>query len=410
MDEFEQRLRQQYAAVAVPAIGAGESERMARSVLAAHARRWRRGAIAAVIAAIAVLGGGVVAVESLYALSRGQIQNATSVTQWPARGSLAGDTALAERAQQLWQRVTPPTVDSGSAVTVLYAGPPPPGDTDMGIVVVLRGRDHAGRILLAFVTGTDPQHLRMRAQLHVPAGVPPAPAYGFVDGLASPQSSRPTLALALTAPGVSAAAFTSSATDPGRSSTTNRSPDGLITDRLPPPVRAYNTRVVATTADGEISGQLTGAGGDPTLTPVTLTGGGTRLHTTPDTAVAEDDIVVTPEGFVGLVRRIDDTGTGTRDVLVDTDPTRLTPVVTETTPDLPGGTSVFLSPTATSIVVSAGGFLLAEGTRILLPGFSRPTKGTITIDIGTVRAGPGGSRLLRRSVDPADGPAILIHP
>ncbi|WP_328605924.1 hypothetical protein OG943_38990 [Amycolatopsis sp. NBC_00345] len=400
--KFEDTVRQELAATPLPATQPDESAQMARAVLATRARRRRRGVVAAAVTAVAVAAGGSAVIGTVNGSGApAQVQTA-AVTQWPARGPLSGDTGLAQRARQVWSQAAPDAVSSGLPAALLYAGATPAGSAVAETVVVLRGQDHDGGTRLAFLTGSDQQHLQVRAQLEVPDGQLGAPAYGFVGtqprtgGTTAPVS----LAVAITAPGVTSAWFTTSAVDAEMSDSVSRPADGLLTTALPPAAAAWNTRIATGGPKNPAFGTLTGTTVDPVTSPGVLTGGGARLQGS--TGAARGDIVTTTAGFAGVVTAVSATG----EAVVDADLAQLPVasglrVVTAVT-----GHPVTLSATGGQATVTAGPEVLREGNRIVLTGFGISAG---EVNLGTVHPGPGGTWLLQRTTRPADGPAALIH-
>lgn len=209
---------------------------MARRVLQTRARRRQRtlvgGAAAAVVLA---LGAAAVLTTAAGGGAPEQFQTAAAVTQGPVRGPLAGDIGLIKRAREAWTRALPAATGGGMTPSVLLAGTTAAGASLSATAVLLRSRDSDGGTHLASMTGplTPPaaaaapeqSELQVRAQMDVSAGQLTAPAYGFVASVPAPGGAAPaapvSVGVAVTAPGVDTAWFTTSAVDDEMSDTSS---------------------------------------------------------------------------------------------------------------------------------------------------------------------------------------------
>ncbi|QYN24273.1 hypothetical protein [Amycolatopsis sp. DSM 110486] len=368
--EFTDTVRWELGETALAPPEPGDAARMARRVLGTRTRRRQR-TLAGAAAAAVVLALGAATIVTTQTTSS-QVQ-AVPVTQWPARGSLAGNVDLIERARWDW---------GGQAAQVVFAGSRP----EVGTIVVLRSQEHDGGVRLAFLTGPE---LAVQAQLTVPAGRLTAPAYGFV---ASAPNGGPATGVAVTAPQVDTAAFTSGETQVA---------DGLATAELPPTAAAWNTSLATGNPQHPVFGELSTSAHDPAISTGTVV----RARDDAQFGISgvdakPGDVVATRAGFVGVI-------TEGRDdfAAVKSNPGALSEPwgLRATTAT---GEPVTLTDTGSSvdspvIVTPAGAGELHDGDRIVLTGFGHSAA---VVALGTVHAG----RLQRAVRVPPDGTEVLL--
>ncbi|MFI5593593.1 hypothetical protein ACIA5G_51805 [Amycolatopsis sp. NPDC051758] len=383
--DFATLLRTELAAASLPRPAVGEAASVAHRVLRTRARRrvWTGAAVAAVV----VVGGGV----ALATASGGDDAPAQpmAVTQWPARGPLAGDTALIGRAKLAWANASPAAAP-GSEAAVPLGG-------QNATLVVLRRDDAAGRTSLGFMTtpsttGTpDTATLMVRAQVTVPGNAPAPAAYGFVVSRPAPGDQAPaSWAVALVAPGMSAARFSTSAVEHEVAGTAGSPRNGLLTVGLPPQAAAWNTELAFGDRGERGIASLAAAADDPATRTVTATPRLDGAFTVTGAADAQPgDLLTLHDGLVGVVT------SGGPSASASTDLTTLRTsglsARTATT-----GRPVSIAPgLGKQTTVTAGPGVLHEGDRIVAGEFP----GTAAaINLGTVHLTPDGTWLLRRDV------------
>lgn len=385
--DFATLLRTELAAVSPPRPAAGEAASVAHRVLRTRARRRRRTLTGVAVAAV-VLAGGAAALAT--APSGGEAPgHPVAVTRWPARGPLAGDTALVGRAKLAWANASPVGAP-GSEAAVLYAGP-------LGLqnatLVVLRRDDAAGRTSLGFMTtpSTAGTTLMVRAQVTVPTSAPAPAAYGFVVSRPAPGDQAPgSWAVALVAPGMPTARFGTSAVEHEITGTAASSLDGLLTVDLPPQAAAWNTELAFGDRGERGIASLTAAADDPATRTVTAT---PRLDGTFTVTGAADaqpgDLLTLHDGLIGVVTSGGTTASASTDLTAL--PTSGLSARTAT-----AGRPVSLTAGPGRLTtVTAGPGVLREGDRVFAGGF--PGTAAV-INLGTVHLSPDGTWLLRRDM------------
>ncbi|GLY44471.1 hypothetical protein Amsp01_104940 [Amycolatopsis sp. NBRC 101858] len=382
------------AAVLRTELAAGEAASVAHRAPRTQARRrrlWPGVAVAAVVAVV-VAGGGA----ALVMASSGDEAPAqpVAVAQWPARGPLAGDTALVDRAKLAWANASPAGAP-GSEAAVLYAGPLGRQAGQNVTLVVLRRDDAAGRTSLGFMTtpsttgAPDTATLMVRAQVAVSTSGPAPAAYGFVVSRSAPGAPG-SWAVALAAPGMPTARFGTSVVEHGIAGTAAPSLDGLLTVDLPPQAAAWNTGLAFGDRGERGIASLVAAAGDPATRTVTAT---PRLDGTFTVTGAADaqpgDLLTLHDGLIGVVT----TGGATAGAGTDLTTLRTSGLSSRTaTADRPVGLAAGPGRLST---VTAGPGVLHEGDRIVAGGFP----GTAAlINLGTVHLTPDGTWILRRDV------------
>lgn len=299
---------------------------------------------------------------------------------------------------------------------MLFAGHTPGNATDTATVVVLRDLDQAGNTTLAFLsslyapagTAPDPTNLRVRAQMTVPGTALTAPAYGFVASAPVPGDPVPpapvSRAVAIVAPGVSTAQFSTSAVDAEMSDSANAVADGMIAVTLPPQAGGWNTQIVTGTGKSPEVAALGSGVTDPATTSVTVnpaspdglatfTGSGARLG----------DVVTVQDGVLGVVTAVSgDSGT------LDTHLARIPAAAGGRAETAVTALPVTLAQIGGGVVVTAGPDVLREGNRIVLRGADAAAS---VNNLATVVPGADGTWMLQRSAAlPTTAiSAILIH-
>ncbi|WIX80612.1 hypothetical protein QRX50_07545 [Amycolatopsis carbonis] len=368
--EFTDTVRRELGETALAAPEPEAAARMAQRVLRTRARRRQRRLVGAAAAAV-VLALGAATIVTTQSTSS-QVQ-AVPVTQWPARGALADNLGLVERARQAW---------GTRAARVVFAGT----STEVGTVVVLSSVERDGEIRLAFLTAAP--ELQVRAQLSIPADQVMAPAFGFV-------SSEPDRALGVvvTAPGVTTAWFSSSAAD-----TVSVQPvDGLAAAVLAPAAAAWNTAIATGGPQHPDFGELTSSSHDPAVSPGTVARAGTDTQFAVFGVDAKPgDVVATRAGLVGVVTTADGDLAG-----LNFTPPSLWGLRTTTASGEPVTLTRVGSLVDDPIAVTPAGPGVREGDRIVLSGFGR-SAGVVVL--GTVHAG----RLLRAVPTPPTGAKVLV--
>ncbi|WP_326567512.1 hypothetical protein VSH64_37635 [Amycolatopsis rhabdoformis] len=371
MREFTDTVRRELGGTVLASPEPGDAARMARRVLGTRARR-RQGRLAGAVAVAVVL---VLGVASVVTTATPGAPEAVAVTRWPARGALADNLGLVERARQAW---------GTRAAQVVYAGT----SGEVGTVVVLSDPQPDGGVRLAFLTGTP--ELRVRARLAIPADQVLLPAFGFVA--AEPGRA---LGVVVTAPDVTTAAF-SGVTRP----VTVHPADGLAAAVLAPAAAAWNTSIGTGDPQHPAFGVLTGSADDPTVSSGTVVRAAAAaqfvVSGVPGVsagAVKSGDVVVTRAGFVAVVTR-----TAGDLVVVNSTPVGLRATTAAGVPVTLGGSSGRVDD---PITVTAAGAEVRDGDRIVLSGFGRSAG---VVELGTVHAG----RLQRAVAVPADGAEVLL--
>ncbi|MEV4595871.1 hypothetical protein AB0K15_00540 [Amycolatopsis sp. NPDC049253] len=371
--EFTDTVRREFGESALAPPEPGDAARMARRVLETRTRRRQRRLVGAAAAAV-VFALGAATIGTTQPTSS-QVQ-AVPVTQWPARGSLAGNVGVVDRARWGW---------GGQAAQVVFAGSRP----EVGTIVVLRSQDRDGGVRLAFLTGPD---LQVQAELSIPADRLTAPAYGFV---ASAPDSGPATGVAVTAPQVDSATFTSGETQVA---------DGLATAELPPTAAAWNTSLATGNPQHPIFGTLTSSAHDPAVSVGTVVRAGADAQFGVSGVTAKPgDVVATQAGFVGVIT------TGLDDFAVlKSNPDELSGPWGLRTVTASGESVTLIGTGGPTTVIPAGAGALHEGDRIVLTGFGRSAA---VLALGTVHAGKNGSWLLQRAVPlpPDQSSVLLIH-
>lgn len=341
------------------------------------------------VAAVAFAGGG-----ALLATASGgddAPSQPVAVTQWPARGPLADDTALVGRAKLAWANASPAAAP-GSEAAVLYAGPLGGQAGQNATLVVLRRNDAAGRTSLGFMTtpsttGTpDTTTLMVRAQVTVSTSAPAPPAYGFVVSRPAPGDRTPaSRVVALVAPGMPAAQFGTSAVEHEVAGTAEPTLDGLLTVDLPPQAAAWNTELAFGDHGEQGIASLAAGVGDPATRTVTAT---PRLDGTVTVTGAADaqpgDLLTLTDGLIGIVT------SGGVTAFASTDLTTLrTSGLSARTATTDRPVSLAAGP-GKQMTVTGG---VREGDRIVAGGF--PGTAAV-INLGSVHATPDGAWILRR--------------
>ncbi|MET7990643.1 hypothetical protein ABZU76_07005 [Amycolatopsis sp. NPDC005232] len=368
--EFTDTVRRELGETALAPPEPGAAARMARRVLETRTRRRQR-TLAGAAAAAVVLALGAATIVTTQTTSS-QVQ-AVPVTQWPARGSLAGNVDLIERARWGW---------GGQAAQVVFAGSRP----EVGTIVVLRSQERDGGVRLAFLTGPE---LQVQARLTVPAGGLAAPAYGFV---ASAPDGGPATGVAVTAPQVDTARFTSGETQVA---------DGLATAKLPPTAAGWNTSLATGNPQHPVFGELITSAHDPAISTGTVV----RARDDAQFGISgvdakPGDVVATRAGFLGVITEGRDDFAAVKSnpgALSEPWGLRATTATGEPVTLTDTGSSVD-SP---AIVTPAGAGELHDGDRIVLTGFGHSAA---VVALGTVHAG----RLQRAVPVPPDGTEVLL--
>ncbi|UOX88437.1 hypothetical protein MUY14_43310 [Amycolatopsis sp. FBCC-B4732] len=383
-----------------------EAASVAHRVLRTRARRRRRTSTGVAVAVVVLAGGGAV----LATVPGGEEAPAqpVAVTQWPARGPLAGDTALVGRAKLAWANAGPAGAP-GSEAAVLYAGPL---GGQNATLVVLRRDDAAGKTSLGFMTtpsttGTpDTTTLMVRAQVTVSTSAPAPAAYGFVVSRPAPgDQARGSWAVALVAPGMPAARFSTSAVEHEIADAAGSPLDGVLTVDLPPQAAAWNTELAFGDRGQRGIASLAAAADDPATRTVTAT---PRLDGTFAVTGAADaqpgDLLTLHEGLIGVVTGGGPTASaGTALTSLRTSGLNARTATTARPVGLAGGPGE-------QTTVTAGPGVLREGNRIVAGGF--PGTAAV-INLGTVHATSDGTWILRRDawfpVTPTQA-TLIRHP
>ncbi|MFL6076554.1 MAG: hypothetical protein ACJ73S_24435 [Mycobacteriales bacterium] len=375
-------LRKLAEGVEAPADLRAGVERKIRRLRRRHRARQLAGA-AAVVLAVA----GIASTGTLLRYHHRPTPDATStrptgtLLDWPARGTAASDGALINGATRTWRAARGPRTD----VRTLYAG-----DTAVGTIVVLQGRDRAGGARLAWLTtpadggAVRGGSLVVRVDRALPARSPLATSFVTSRVGADTGGTDHVFGYALAAPGY-------------RVQLASRLVDQEITDMadagkelavsvLPRGASAFTTDVVVSGSGGGPVSRLPADGGadaDPAPVRVRLAAAGAgraRFAVGGARRIAAGMAVATPDGLVGTVSAVGgDTGGVTGTVTLVSSPAARIPVRTvgaESAAVLTGGADRL-----------AGTVPLAEaGARVLTGGScaSWVTVGTVASPSGVV--------------------------
>lgn len=373
-----------------------------RSALARRRRR-RIEACVAVVVTLAVLGAWRLGQIATHPGQDQQVAASnTPVASWGLYGDLAQDTALLDRAEQVWKAAPNPP---GGSITPLYAGHAPDAMTRALVVVALAWQRDDGMTSVAFVTSLvtngrpDATHLYLRAVQNTGSGG--RLAVGFVsahlvDGDQTPGNTA-GVAFALLAPGAAGARLTSSANDAEYSD----HPPQQRRDFYDFPARgqgAWNTQLVVGSGSAMRQVELASGLTDPEVRSVTVTSSGQtrQLVITDAGTAAVGDLVATWQGLLGVVTAVSQ-GTATVDTtwtsLPGTIDTAITGVAGQVTTD--GGHAQFHA-------VMPG--VVNPGNRIVLRvnGDDR-----VEVNLGRV-ASSDSSGTLERSAAVPQGPTQVL--
>ncbi|MCP2169282.1 hypothetical protein [Goodfellowiella coeruleoviolacea] len=350
-----------------------------------QARLWA----AAVIVVVAMIGVAVIVGRASTPPER--ITVAAEVDQWPLRGDLAGDTALLDRAEEVW-RASGDRYAPVGPVRALFAQRSPALSVNF-LVVVLAGQDANGRTVLGYVTSPvtrgepDSRRLLVRAEAAVEPG---QMAVGFIAARPDPQdASIPdggSVAFALAAPGVPGIRVTTSLVD--HSFTDDRaSTEETYWRILPAGVGAWNSTIIVGHADDQQLPTWLAAGvHDPASSPVSLHTADVGLYAqpAPSSALGVGDLVVTPDGVLGVV--------ATADGHVDTALASLASHgrVTTAISAIPG--TLTSASGGAVLFIPAGPGEIAEGNRIVLTSTSNSE---LIVNIGRLTRTDAGWRVER---------------
>ncbi|SDH65651.1 hypothetical protein SAMN05192558_113123 [Actinokineospora alba] len=301
-DRTVARLRHELGAMDVHA-HVDQVDRMLRRV---HTRRReQRQHTVQIVAALAVV---LIAVAGAFVVSWRPTEPdlatpAAPVVEWPMRGNLVGDFALHERAEALWRGAgeNGPT----GPVRTIYAGNRVDRTASMVVIAMVAPMD-AGRSRVAFVTSAvsiqgiaDETKLFLRSVTTVEPG---QRAVGFI--VAKPASGDEELrgggavGFALATPGATAVKFRSSIYDMHLEENQPITSDGAVWIISQSGVAAWNS-TIEVAALASISVRLAPALTDASVEAVTLTTSGQTTKALGD--VREGDLIVTPQGLVGVV-------------------------------------------------------------------------------------------------------------
>ncbi|MGH3862756.1 hypothetical protein [Actinokineospora sp.] len=301
-DRTVARLRHELGAMDVHA-HVDQVDRMLRRV---HTRRReQRQHTVQIVAALAVV---LIAVAGAFVVSWRPTEPdlatpAAPVLEWPMRGNLIGDIALHERAEALWRGAGEygPT----GPVRTIYAGNRTDRSAAMVVIAMVAPMD-GGRSRVAFVTSAvsihgvaDETKLFLRSVTTVEPG---QRAVGFI--VAKPASGDEELrgggawGFALATPGATAIKLRSSTYDVNLEEEQPIEPDGVLWIVGQSGVAAWNS-TVEVAALASIPVRLAPALTDPDVDSVTLTTVGQSTKAIGD--VRPGDLIVTPEGLVGVV-------------------------------------------------------------------------------------------------------------
>jgi hypothetical protein len=279
---------------------------------------------------------------------------AAPVMEWPLRGNLAGDIALHERAEAIW-RAAGPNGPSGPVRTI-YAGNRKDRSASMVVIAMAAPLD-AGRSQVAFVTSAisiqgvaDESKLFLRSVTTVEPG---QRALGFIAAKPAPGDEElrggGAVGFALATPGATAIKFQSSTYDMPLEEEQPIAPDGVVWLVGQSGMASWNS-TVEVAALVPIKVRLAPGLTDPSVETVALTTSGQVTKALGD--VRPGDLIVTPEGLVGVVSGPDGT--------VDTRLTALSSIgsIQIARSDIPGS------------LVERGGVLTFEATGpgAVLPG------------------------------------------
>lgn len=301
---------------------------------------------------------------------------AAPVMEWPLRGNLAGDIALHERAEAIWRAAG--ANGPRGPVRTIYAGNRPDPLTSMVVIAMAAPLD-GGRSQVAFVTSTisahgvaDESKLFLRSVTTVEPG---QRALGFIAAKPAPGDEEPrgggALGFAVATPGATAVKFQSSILDLGLEQEQPVAPDGVVWLIAQSGVGSWNS-TIEVAALVPIKVRLAPGLTDPDVETVTLTTAAGSTKALGD--VRPGDLIVTPEGLVGVVSGPDG--------VVDTRLTALGGVGTIQTArsDIPGnlverGGVLTFEPTGPGAVLPGNRVVLANGDLMINLGKIRPDMG-----------------------------------
>lgn len=415
-DDFSDTLRQNLAIAETPQPEVGQAQRVVRSVLHRRAQQRQRWAVAGAGLAVVLAVGGLTTVLD-QAAPGSSVTSASSmspITSWTPRGSLLGDAALIERAQQVWTQAAPRDLTRPGGPTVLYAGPaidPTAAPLVTATIVVMRDQDPEGHVTLAYVTSPlsakgspeNRQSLSVRARATVPFGSENAPAIGFMATTPAtgdePLPAPVSFGWALTDPSVTQAHFTTSIVDDEMSDSANMVGDGAVAYLGPIEAGAWNTQIVVGTGDTATKVALTASVHDPLTTPVTITAVADGTFQVTGVSAKVGDLVATQSGVLGLVASANASSAVVNPDLQATAASLGARAETAVT-NKPGTLSTADDGTL-SFSTTDTSYQLAKGNRIVLHGFA--TAATV-LNLGRVTAGPAGTWTLQRSAPLPTGP------
>lgn len=374
-DRTVTRLRHELGAMDVHA-HVDQVDRMLRRVYTR--RREQRQHTVQMVAALALV---LVAVAGAFVVSwrpaePDMASPAAPVMEWPMRGNLAGDIALHERAEAIW-RAAGANGPSGPVRTI-YAGKREDRLASMVVIAMAAPLD-GGRSQVAFVTSAvsiqgvaDESKLFLRSVTTVEPG---QRALGFVAAKPAPGDEElrggGALSFALATPGATAIKFKSSTLDMELEQEQPIAQDGVAWLIGQAGVASWNS-TVEVAALVPIKVPLAGALTDPDVKPVMLTTAGESTKAVGD--VRPGDLIVTPEGLVGVVSGPDGT--------IDTGLTALSRVGTIqiARSDIPGnlverGGVLTFEPTGPGPVLPGNRVVLANGDLMINLGKIRPDMG-----------------------------------
>lgn len=279
-------------------------------------RRRRRARQVAGAAAVVLAVAGVASTGSLLRYHRHPTPDATStrptgtLLDWPARGTAASDGALINGATRTWRATHGLRTD----VRTLYAG-----NTAVGTIVVLQGRDRSGGARLAWLTtpadggAVRGGSLVVRVDRALPARSPLATSFVSSRVGTGTRGTDHVFGYALAAPGYRVQ-LASRLVDQELSDMADAGKE-LTVSVLPRGASAFTTDVVVNGSDGLPASRLRADGGadaDPAPVKVRLAAAGAgkaQFAVGGARRIAAGMAVATPDGLVGTVSAVGkDTG------------------------------------------------------------------------------------------------------
>ncbi|PPK69488.1 hypothetical protein V5P93_006868 [Actinokineospora auranticolor] len=311
--EYATRLREELADVAVRA-SAGQVDTVLRQVH--RRRRDRRNQriqvfTAMAVVALAVAGAFAVTTAGEHAEPARQVDATTPMAQWPARGELAADKDLVARAEQAWHSYRQPP---RGPLKPLFAGVSPNMSANMVVVALIA--PESGQV--AFVTTpirvNRPSDPRDRLLVRAVAPVTPEQrGVGFMASRPLPEDEPPidqnAVGMALTSPAAENGKVYTSTIDSQSEPSWPTTVVGALWPQYEMGAGAWNSelrvqfRGAASTEDYTL---VTGVSDDVDLGPVALRRAGAALRAE-GPGVRQGDLIITPNGVVGVVAAPDGT-------------------------------------------------------------------------------------------------------